>query len=221
MHYIQRKILGKLRYAIALTHDEMRPEAVEASHFAYHLQQLIRVGLIGESEQLYSLTPLGLASIDRLVQEKTTDGRQLPITTAIDLTNDAGHTLLFVRTFQPYIYRLGFPLGKAHFNEDIATSAARELQEKSGLQGIPLTHKGIVYIEAKMQGQTISKILCHVFHGHVARALATTKSPRGECVWMDHRELDPGAAMPGFHSIKQLLAGGDALFFDELHEHVG
>ena len=218
MHHIQAKILKKLLYVPESNYAGLRPDKVESNHFAYHLEQLLKAGLIEKQEKVYCLTPAGLAYIDRLSHGKMTDRLQPHIVAAIDLTTPDGKTLLFKRNFQPYLYLAGFPLGKTHYEELVADAAARELEEKTGLTGIPLTHRGMVYIQASQGGTTIGRVLYHVFHGDVLSELATVTPPeRGECFWADHRTLEPAALMPGFLRVKELLASGERLFFDEIY----
>jgi ADP-ribose pyrophosphatase YjhB (NUDIX family) len=226
VHHIQRKILKKLLYAESLHYAAMRPEGVESNHFAYHLDKLLAEGLITKQDKQYKLAASGLAFVDRLSQEKMVDHLQPHIVTAIDISNDAGQTLLFKRAFQPYIHKFGFPLGKTDYGETVAAAASREVFEKTGLTDVPLVQRGIVYVEAKLGGVVISKILCHVFQATTIIAGTPTAQPsiagRGECVWIDSTQLSPEACMPGFMAIKALLATSpdDHLFFAELSEEI-
>jgi ADP-ribose pyrophosphatase YjhB (NUDIX family) len=104
-----------------------------------------------------------------------------------------------------------------HYDEPVHAAAARELQEKTGLQDIPLTHRGMVYIHASKAGVTIGRVLYHVFHGNAAGELPMITPPdRGECFWGDHTRLQADECMPGFLRIKQLVAESQGLFFDEI-----
>ncbi|HSX31358.1 MAG TPA: NUDIX hydrolase [Candidatus Saccharimonadales bacterium] len=217
MHHIQAKILQKLLYVQGSNYAGLRPDKVESNHFAYHLEQLLKVGLLEKHDKSYRLTATGLAYIDRLSQGRMTDRLQPHIVTAIDLTTPDGQTLLFKRSFQPYLHLIGFPLGKMHYEEPIADAAVRELNEKTGLTGIPLTHRGVVYIQAMQGNATTGRVLYHVFHADVAEQLpATAPAERGECFWADHRSLAPEQLMPGFLRVKELLAVNDDLFFEEI-----
>jgi ADP-ribose pyrophosphatase YjhB (NUDIX family) len=220
VHHIQRKILGALLYAETLGYAKMRPPGIESNQFAYHLNQLIRDGLVEKAGKSYRLAPKGLSQVDRLSQTKMVDRLQPQIVTAIDLTNEHGETLLFKRLFQPYIFKLGFPLGKTHFEETVLQAAERELEEKTGLTDIPLTQRGIVYIESTMQGTTISKVLYHVFQGTVSGRPTTTSSHRGSCIWTDTGTLQPSELMPAFLDIKALLHQSSNFFFDEFVREV-
>jgi ADP-ribose pyrophosphatase YjhB (NUDIX family) len=221
VHNIQRQILNKLLYAESLGYAEMRPKNVESNHFAYHLDQLVHQGLVAKRERKYFLAPLGLAMVDRMSQEKMVPRQQAHILTVIDITNIRGETLLYKRAFQPYIHTYGFPLGKTHLEENIHEAAARELQEKTGLTGIALAHRGIAYVHITQDDFTISKVLCHVFSGHVEDAKLARPNHRGSCHWVTSKEFPNLACMPGFIDIKQLLQRHpDDFFFAELHEQL-
>ncbi len=219
MHHIQAKILRQLLYTEALNYAAMRPQGVESNHFAYHLEQLLKEKLILKDDKQYYLSAAGLSLIDRLSQETMHARLQPHIVTAIDLTTPDGQTLLFTRNFQPFLHRAGWPLGKMHYSESTAAAAARELQEKTGLTGMPLVHRGMAYIDARQKGTTISRVLYHIFHGDVAKPLPTvTPAHRGSCTWADHTAYAPSQLMPGFLEIKALLATTKQLFFTEITE---
>lgn len=221
MHHIQAKILNTLLYADSLPYAAMRPNGIESNHYAYHLDQLLREQLIVKKDKRYRLSPYGLTTIDRLSHGDMHVRLQPHIATALDITTPTGKTLLFTRNFQPYFHRTGFPLGKIHLEETIAQAATRELYEKTGLQDIPLVHRGMAYIEAHQEGVTISKVLYHIFHGEVNTELpTTTPAHRGTCVWAHHTTPAPHTLMPGFLALKSLLASSQGLFFTEISEEL-
>lgn len=221
MHNIQRKILNKLLYAESLAYAQMRPDGVESNHFAYHLDQLVRGGIVGKKDKAYFLTPDGLALVDRMSQEKMVDRLQPHIVTAIRLKNSDGHTLLYKRNFQPYIYRVGLPLGKVHYDESVLQAAKRELLEKCGLIGMPLTHRGMAYIEAHQQGVTISKVFYHLFTGITDEEPQQTNTLRGSSFWGNTEDYDGHDLMPGFRTLENLLNSNEELFFTEITEDLG
>lgn len=222
MHNIQRRILEKLLYAESLGYAQIRPTGVESNHFAYHLEQLVKAGIIAKEDKRYFLTPAGLALVDRLSQEKMVDRLQAHIVTAIRLQNSSGEVLLYKRNFQPYFHRIGLPLGKTHYEETIGQAAIRELEEKSGIINVVLTHRGTAYIEAIQQGTSISKVLYHFFTGTTDAQPQQTNPKRGECFWADPASLPPGQLMPGFAETEQLIqANPDTLFFAEITDDIG
>jgi 8-oxo-dGTP diphosphatase len=218
VHHIQRKIISKLIYADTLGYAQMRPPGVESNHFAYHLEQLLKAGLVVKKDRAYFLTNQGKALADRVSHENMDVRLQPHIVTSVHITNDAGKKLLFKHTFQPYVDRYGAPQGRLHYGETVAEAAARELHEKTGLNGIELAHRGMVYIRTVSAGETISILLAHVFSGSVAgEPELATASVNGTPLWADIADIPADAYMPGFANIQTHLSEGRAgLFFDEI-----
>lgn len=100
-------------------------------------------------------------------------------------------------------------------------AAKRELQEKTGLEGISLTLRGHVYIEALMNGEHVTKALYHIFSGSLQAATPVTASRRGECLWANYRNYPASEMMPGYLHVKALLKEHpSAMFFAELSEEI-
>ena len=217
MHHIQRKILQQLMYAPSLNYARMRPPGVESNHFAYHLDQLVRGKLIVKAEHSYSLTHKGAAFVDRASHESMHPRLQPHIVTSVYITNDHGQMALYKHHFQPYLGLYGPLQGRMHYPEHIAEAAGRELFEKAGLKGVPLTHRGIVYIHATKGDAGVSKILAHIFSGTIMHTPQLTALRDGTAVWKDPAELADNQCMPGFIAVRELLAHHtDGLFFAEI-----
>lgn len=205
-------------YAPSLGYAQMRPKGVESNHFAYHLEQLLRAGLVVKNDRSYTLTTEGMALADRVSHADMSVRKQPHIVTTVCVTNEAGETALFKHAFHPYMGLLGFPQGRTHYDESVLTSAQRELFEKSGLDAVDLSHRGDVYIHATKQGVDISKILAHVFSGSVKGQpeLTTVNKQKGSCSWGNADALETDQCMPGFKEIQRLLANDDGFFFAEI-----
>jgi ADP-ribose pyrophosphatase YjhB (NUDIX family)/predicted transcriptional regulator len=217
MHHIQRKILQRLMYAPSLNYAKMRPAGVESNHFSYHLEQLIRDGLIVKSERSYLLTDKGLTLIDRVSHESMTPRIQPHIVTSVYVINEEGQMVLYEHLFQPYLNLYGPPQGRTHYEEHIAAAAERELFEKSGLNDVALKHRGIVYIHATKASTDISKILVHVFSGTVTGRPELAPVSDGTAVWKNPAQLTKNQCMPGFKEVQKLLSTEqECLFFAEI-----
>lgn len=218
VHHIQRKIINKLMYSPTLGYAKMRPAGVESNHFAYHLEQLLKAGYITKKDRDYYLTNKGKALADKVSHEKMDVRLQPHIVTSIFITNDSGKSLVFKHEFQPYFGLYGAPQGRLHYDETIADAAARELREKTGLEGVALTHRGMAYIQAMSGDETISKLLAHVFTGAVhGEPTVQTEAKSGTPSWINAASLNTRQCMPGFNDIRKLLENGPSnLFFAEL-----
>lgn len=220
VHHIQRKILQQLFYSQSLGYAELRPKNVESNHFAYHLDQLVKTGLITKHGRKYTLSSEGLTFADRTNHQSTDVRKQAHIVTTLFITNSSGQVALSRHSFQPYLGLLGFPQGRTHYGEHIQQAAARELREKTGLTDIGLTHRGMAYVRTDKDGISISNILCHVFSG-TATSNTPLSSENPQKTSPGWHILPPAPAagyMPGFWDIKQLLDSHTAsnLFFAEI-----
>lgn len=221
MHYIQRKILSKLLFAPTLGYAQMRPEGVESNHFSYHLEQLIRAGLVAKEDHKYHLTTKGLALADRVNHEQVTERTQPQIITSTQILNNKGQTLLFKHAFQPYLNLYGFPQGRLHNHENVLQAAEREVHEKTGLGNVPLTHRGIVYVTATQGVAVVSKQLMHVFSGRVADVpMLQPATHNGESLWIKSSDVPAAQCMPGLRAIEKLLGKQNNLFFAEITEEL-
>lgn len=222
MHNIRRKILDRLFYERSLGYAQLRPAGIESNHFAYHLDQLIREGLIAKADRAYTLTTKGLALADKMSHDNLAVRVQPHIVTSIHIVNEAGQYLLYKHAFQPYIDKYGPPQGRLHYAETIMQAATRELAEKTGLKGVPLRHRGMAYVKASRGDEVISKILIHVFTG-VVKGTPPLCEPtkKGSCSWGVASKLKAAECMPGFRKIQKLLEiHGDELFFVEISEEL-
>lgn len=205
-------------YAPSLGYAQMRPSGIESNHFAYHLDQLVREGLIAKNERGYSFTAKSLSFADGVSHHDMTIREQPRIITSIHITNNAGQVLLYRHAFHPYIGLYGPPQGRMHAGEWISRAAIRELAEKTGLTDVPLQHRGVAYVCAARQGVRVSALLLHVFSGTVQGTPALAEPTRnGSCSWIDVAKLTDVAWMPGYKEIGALLrtdSGG--LFFTEI-----
>jgi len=217
VHHIQRKILDLLMHAPALNYAQMRPKGVESNHFAYHLDQLVRAGLVVKNDRAYSLTTEGLGLVDRVSHADITVRSQPHIVTTICITNDAGQVALVQHEYQPYLHFIGFPQGRLHYGETVAEAANREVFEKTGLQDVVLTLRGNIFITATKDDTDVSRISSYVFTGTVTGKpkLVLTDPTKGKVLWADPVKYDKKSCMPGFRKIRKLLDTPGEFFFAE------
>jgi ADP-ribose pyrophosphatase YjhB (NUDIX family) len=205
-------------YAPSLNYAQMRPKGVESNHFAYHLEQLLKAGLVAKTERKYALTPEGMALADRVSHQDMLVRKQAHIVTSICVANDVGQMILFKHAFHPYLGLSGFPQGRVHYDEHIAAAAQRELFEKTSLDDVELTLRGTAYIHATKGGVDISKLLAHVFTGTVKGTpeLTSSDKQKGTSGWGDAAKIASSECMPGFKQVLVLLEANQSLFFAEI-----
>lgn len=197
MHILQRKIIEQLIYHPTRRYAQLRPAGTDSNLFAYHLKRVIAQGYVKKSPEGYVLTYKGMANVDRLSGKTMLIRWQPKIITLAVIANEAGQTLLVRRARQPYIDMLSLPSGKLHEQEPIAQAAVRELQEKTGLQNVPLTHKGIMRIQINQADYCLTEVMAHIFAGQIT---ANVTAMKGEWHAADTLSSD---VMPGTrHVIK-------------------
>lgn len=215
-HILQKQIIEKLTYAGVLRFSELKPKSVESNLFMYHLKQLIKLGFVAKVEQGYTLTPVGLAHVDKLSLKDLKHRVQAKVLTILAVEHTDGRWLMLRRLHQPYIGKVGFPSGKVHYGEQLSDAAARDLEEKAGLRGIDLTLRGSLNFIFTSSGTVISNILAYVFYGKTDASHGTNKSPGFETYWDALPQAETDEYIPGYLDIHQALkVNPDQLFFLE------
>lgn len=162
-HHIQKDIINVLLYSEVARFRDLRPKLVDTNLFTYHLQAVIKAGLVKKVDGGYTLTTKGLSYVDRLSTQNKVIRMQPKIITMLLIQNSDGDVLLQRRTKQPYINAWTLPYGKVHI-EDMSIEAAgqREALEKLGLKNQALKHSGIVYIRVLDGEEVLSTTTAHV-----------------------------------------------------------
>jgi len=202
-----------------LTYTQLQPQDVPSNRFAYHLERLVSDGFIKKIADGYTLTAAGRSLADRVSHETMSVRLQPHIVTTLSVANEAGEIALFKHSFQPYLGVVGYPQGRIHYGESVQQAAERELAEKTGLTGVSLIHRGMIYITGADEGVAISRILAHVFTGsvHGAPTLTCIDQTKGESFWGKIPEYVQAPYMPGFVEVTELLTRPkDSLFFAEI-----
>jgi len=163
-HHIQRHILDILMYTRVARFRDLRPPRTDTNLFTYHLNTLVKSGLVVKAEGGYTLSAPGLSYVDRVSAEKKIIRTQPKIITMLVVQNSDGEVLLQRRTKQPYIDAWTLPYGKLHVEDASAMVAAqREAFEKLSLVDEPLEHAGDCYIRVYADAELLSTTLAHVF----------------------------------------------------------
>ncbi len=171
----------------------------------YHLNGLIKNGLVEKADQSYQLTTKGLQFVGTLSLETGRTRQQPKILTAVICKNKTGEYLFARWHRQPNIGMVSFVHGMMHYGEAIADMAATELAEKAGLQA-DLTHRGEVYIRG-MRGDEVDRhMLVHLFEAHDYHPgrQDELRPEVSESFWAPLGSIQPEQFVPGFYEITQL-----------------
>ena len=204
MHILEKQILARLTFNPGLKYSEIKPREVEGNLFTYHLNLLIKQGLVTKpSEHLYDLSARGRRYVDKLSLKHFRPRVQPKIVTLIVCKNAKGEYLLYKRHHQPFYGMCGFPYGKTHLGETLTTAATRELMEKTDLVA-RLTHRGDVYLVINDQGELLAHMLCHIFTTSHLSGTLRPQTIMGKCFW-SKLPITSGRLMPGVMEIYQLI----------------
>lgn len=217
LHRIQRHILKKLSQHKSVRYADLKPARIEGNQFTYHLKTLITKGLVSKREHTYTLTTKGLHHATQVNFEHFFVRAQPKIVTLVVCTNTHGEYLLYTRSKQPFLGKVGFPYGKIHLGEHVSDAAARELQEKTGYTAT-LSQKGIMYLlVTDTTGEVVTHMLCHIFAGHTPVGTPHTPAPFGTIHWASKEKLLTQPLMPGVLDALTIAEHPtDTLLFEEL-----
>lgn len=214
-HILQKQILEKLTYAEVLRFSELKPKNLESNLFMYHLKQLIKRGFVEKTDGGYTLTPIGLAHVDKLSMKDLKHRVQAKLLTILAIEHEDGRWLMLKRLHQPYIGKIGFPSGKVHYGEQLHDAAKRDLKEKAGITDVELTLRGSFNFIFQEGDITVSNIIGYVFYGKTNTKGGIQASRGCETYWDAIPKAENDSYIPGYLDIHTALAQEDSLFFLE------
>ena len=210
-HHIQKHIIDVLMYAEIARFRDLRPPKTDTNLFTYHLNALLKMGMVAKVDGGYCLSLTGLSYVDRVSTEKKVIRSQPKIITMLLVQNSEGDVLLQRRTKQPHINSWTLPYGKLHIEDgSLKDAAKREAKEKLGLKDQALAHAGDCYIRVMVGGVLLSTTLAHVF-----RFNRDDIETNEDIVWARPHKLHQFRLAP---AVEEIVARGffnDPFFFEE------
>jgi len=210
-HHIQKHIIDVLMYVEVARFRDLRPDRTDTNLFTYHLNALVKSGMVAKVSGGYSLSTIGLSYVDRVSTEKKTIRSQPKIITMLLIQNSEGDVLLQKRSKQPYINAWTLPYGKLHIDDpSVIVAAKREAKEKLCLDDQEMRHAGDCYIRVKTGDEILSTTLAHVF-----RFNRDDIELSDEIIWARPHKLHDYKLAP---AVEEIVARGffnDPFFFEE------
>jgi 8-oxo-dGTP pyrophosphatase MutT (NUDIX family) len=191
-------------HAKCLRFSELKPDGMESNIFMYHLKQLIRSGYVAKCDDGYRLDHLGLQYVDGLSSTNLRLRKQPKLIAILALYGPGGRWLLVERKTQPYIGQRMFLSGKQHFGETMTRHAARELQEKIGVD-IPLQYRGLAEISIHESGELLTQVVAHIHYGELQSDALPPPTTKFTFVWHDFAN-DTEPLMAGTRAIAETLS---------------
>ncbi len=214
-HPIQRDLINRLMRSDGLRFSELKPDGMESNIFMYHLNSLIKSGYISKIDNIYSLSTNGLTYVDSLSSSNNKPSKQPKLIAIIAIKNKTDEWLLLERKFQPFKGQLMLPSGKQHFGENIPTHAKRELFEKTGLNNIPLTFRGLANISMSKQQNVLTHVVAHIHSGYLDAIQLPPENDKFKFVLHNFKDNNK-TLMSGTNEIYKLLSSQNQIFITNL-----
>lgn len=213
-HIIQKysmRVLSTQKYA---RFRDMRPQKIDTNLYSYHLKLLQKQKFVMKTPDGYTLTPRGLAYVDRINATSLNLTPQPKVITLLVIQNGFGGILMYQKLRQPFIDAWTVPFGKVH-NTDVSLkrAAIRELDEKVSVSAnVSLRHVGDCYIRVADGAEPIVSTIAHVFYGTTDDDL-TALNPKLH--WITPRALIELDTTPAMKDVIARTFFRDPFFFEE------
>lgn len=201
MHQTQINIITNLAFIRSARYSELKPVDMEGSKFTYHLDELIKEGLIIKLEHGdYSLTLKGKQFANTLDIKIAEVSKRQIVTTIFAATREVdGETeyLLFTRKRNPWLNCQGFGTSRVGFGESIEGAVNRGLLEQVGLTGkseLFSTFHSVVYSK---ENELLEDIVFFAFVFREPKGEIKT-SDIGDFKWVKKSELNDYVKDPIF-----------------------
>ncbi|RWZ78298.1 MAG: NUDIX domain-containing protein [Candidatus Microsaccharimonas sossegonensis] len=198
-------------YVHTVRFRDLRPPKSDTNLFSYHLNKLVKNGLVLKVDGGYTLNLLGLSYVDRVGTKDKTIQMQPKIITMLLIQNSDGDILLQRRIKQPYIHAWTLPYGTLGINDpSIILAAKRAVREKLRLQNQAMRHIGDCYIRVQADSHMLSTTLAHIFKFN-CDDIATSDT----MMWARPHKLREYVLAPAVEEIVSRGFFNDPFFFEE------
>lgn len=169
IHPIQTLILRELLFRPSASYSDLQKSSgLDSDHFKFHLKRLVDNAYIEKQEQGYRLTVTGKEYANKLDTDRNVLERQPKSAVILVVCREREGVQEFLvqeRLKHPYFGFWGFASGKVRWGETILTTAARELEEETGLRGT-FEHRGIYHerVIHEITGEIIEDKIFHMMY---------------------------------------------------------
>ncbi|OGM08948.1 hypothetical protein A2Z67_06485 [Candidatus Woesebacteria bacterium RBG_13_36_22] len=191
IHEFQISILRELLFKPQARFRDLRKVDVTNDHFSFHINHLIKEGLVKKTKGRYSLTDGGKEFANRMDTEALKLERQAKLGVALHAVrkkNGITEYLVHQRLKEPFYGWYGSHSGKIRWGENPYLTAKREFMEETGLSG-DFKLKGIVhYHHFHKDGRLLEDKYFWVFRVQNLKGKLKEVVPEGKNIWMSEAE---------------------------------
>lgn len=205
IHDFQISILKELLFKPSARFSELKKVDVTNDHFSFHVNHLLKEGLIIKNNGRYSLSDEGKEFANRMDTDSLKLERQGKIAVALHavrINNGKMEILIHKRLKEPFYGWYGSHSGKIRWGETPLQCAQREFLEESGLTG-DFSLRGIVhYHHFHKDGRLLEDKYFWVFRIDNVKGNLKKRVPEGENIWMTEKE---------YRKLKNVFATADEM----------
>jgi len=192
IHEFQISILRELLFKPQARFRDLKKVDVTNDHFTFHLNRLLKEGLVVKTDGRYSLTDEGKEFAKRMDTEALKLEHQAKLGVALHAVREKdGVTqyLIHRRLKEPFYGWYGSHSGKIRWGEVPLECAKREFFEETGLKG-DFRLKGIIhYHHLHIDGRLLEDKYFWVYRVDNIKGKLKDKVPEGENIWMSEEDF--------------------------------
>ena len=213
-HAIQQHIIDLLSGQEFARFSDLRPPSVETNLFTYHLQVLVRRGLVAKINDGYKLNLEGLRYASETSPDNAPRSLQPDVVSVLVVQNSNGDLLLQKRDRQPYINTWTLPGARLYADDQVADAPIKRIAAgQLKIVAINLRHAGEAYVRVYGPSGLITATLTHVY-----RLESDDVRLDDTLVWVQPHRLSEYQLAPGTESIVTRSFFNDDCFFEEYDE---
>jgi len=132
---VQAKILAKIAGSDGMRYSEAYPgEEIDDDLYNYHLQEMVKRGLLTKENSIYKLTNKGKQEVTYINSNGDDLGRFKVITILVVTRNNNKEILVQKRNRHPHRGEISTISGRVMVGEKVVEAAKRRLKEEAGLE---------------------------------------------------------------------------------------
>jgi 8-oxo-dGTP pyrophosphatase MutT (NUDIX family) len=191
IHEFQLSILRELLFKPEAKFSDLNKVDITNDHFTFHINHLIKEGLITKKDGKYSLTDEGKEFANRMDTDSLQLEKQAKLCIAIHavrVNERKTEYLVHHRLKEPFYGWYGSHSGKIRWGENPLLCAKREFLEETGLSGDFSLKEIVHYHHFHKDGRLLEDKYFWVFRVDNVKGDFREKVPEGENIWMTERE---------------------------------
>lgn len=222
IHEYQISILRELLFHPSARFRDLKKVDIPNDHFSFHLNQLLKSGLVVKKSGRYSLSDKGKEFANRMDTNELVLEKQAKVAIALHIIrkrNGKIEHLVHQRLKEPFYGWYGSHSGKIRWGENPHEAAKRELLEETGLTG-RLQLKAIVhYHHIHRDGRFLEDKYFWVFKVDNLKGNLIEKIEEGENIWMSEDEYRSLAnVFASVDEVKQVIENNNLQYIERVRK---